>query len=114
VTSFIDNPNLLNAVVSRAKEQLYLVISDSECRYAANSATYLDFLLYNAVSKKPVPAVEVDGCHFHQKGTRQAERDEIKNHILEVYDIPLLRFPTNGSEEETKLTEKLKEIMGEA
>jgi hypothetical protein len=38
----------------------------------------------------------------------------MKNHILEVYDIPLLRFPTNGSEEERKLTEKLKGIMGEA
>lgn len=87
-------------------------LSEDERRYATNSATHVDFLLYNRVSKKTVLAVEVDGCHFHRKGTRQAERDEMKNHILKLYGIPLLRFPTNCSGEEEILSGKLREITG--
>ena len=32
-------------------------------------------------------------------GSRQSERDDMKNHILELYKIPYLRFITNGSGE---------------
>ena len=76
-----------------------------------NSLTHLDFLIYNRISKKPVLAIEVDGFHFHKKGTKQEERDEKKNHILELYGIPLLRFATNGSGEKEKLTAKLDTII---
>lgn len=87
------------------------LLNDEECRYAMNSATHLDFLIYNRISKKPVLAIEVDGFRYHKKGTAQSERDEKKNHILEVYGIPLLRFATNGSGEKEKLAAKLEEIM---
>ena len=53
-------------------------------------------------------AVEVDGYSFHKKGTRQAERDALKNSILEKYDIPLIRFNTTGSNEEERLVVKLR------
>ncbi|RPF41983.1 superfamily I DNA and/or RNA helicase [Hydrogenoanaerobacterium saccharovorans] len=74
-------------------------LNDEECRYAMNTATHLDFLIYSTISKKPVLAIEVDGFHYHKRGTAQYERDRMKDRILKLYGIPLLRFPTNGSGE---------------
>ncbi len=82
-----------------------------ECDFVNSGLSHLDFLIYNRVSKKPILAIEVDGFHFHKEGTEQAERDEIKNHILEVYHLPLLRFATNGSGERQQLVGKLAEIL---
>lgn len=87
------------------------ILSDAECKYAMNSATHLDFLIYNRISKKPVLAIEVDGFNYHKEGTKQAERDKMKNHILELYKIPYIRFATNGSGEKEKLEEKLREVI---
>lgn len=87
------------------------LLNDTECRYAMNSATHLDFLIYNRISKKTVLAVEVDGFAHHKDGTIQAERDRMKNHILKLYGIPLLRFPTNGSGEHEKIKTKLESII---
>lgn len=84
------------------------LLSEAECRYAMNAATHLDFLIYNKISKKPILAIEVDGFHHHKDGTIQAERDKIKNHILELYNIPYLRFSTNGSREMEKLEQALR------
>lgn len=83
-------------------------LSDQECKYAMNAATHLDFLIYNRTSKKPILAIEVDGFHNHKDGTLQAQRDKMKNHILELYGIPYLRFPTNSSSEREKLEKALK------
>lgn len=74
-------------------------LSGEERKYAMNPATHLDFLIYNQISKKSVLAIEVDGFHYHKQGTPQYERDRMKDHILQLYDIPLLRFPTTGSGE---------------
>ena len=87
------------------------LLNDEECRYAMNPATHLDFLLYNRISKKPVLAIEVDGYIYHKGGTVQASRDILKNRILQLYEIPLLRFQTNGSGERERIAEKLREIM---
>lgn len=92
----IRDPNLLN---------------EEECRYAMHNATHLDFLIFNRISKKPVLAIEVDGFYYHKNGTAQAERDKMKNHILDLYEIPYLRFATNGSNEKAKLVEKLTELL---
>lgn len=88
----IKNPQLLN---------------ERECQYAMNPATHLDFLIYNRIGKKPVLAVEVDGYEYHKEETVQASRDLLKNHILELYEIPLLRVKTNGSGEREKIVEML-------
>ena len=93
----IKNPELLN---------------EQECQYALNPATHLDFLIYNRISKKPVLAVEVDGYEYHKEGTVQASRDLLKNHIMELYEIPLLRFKTNGSGEREKIMEMLDKLVG--
>ena len=92
----IKNPELLN---------------EQECRYAMNPATHLDFLIYNRIGKKPVLAIEVDGYEFHKKDTMQASRDLLKNHIMEMYGIPLLRFKTNGSGEKEKIIEVLEKVV---
>ena len=56
-------------------------------------------LIYNHISKASVLAIEVDGFHYHVNGSVQEERDKLKNAIFEKYQIPLLRFKTNGSNE---------------
>lgn len=82
-------------------------LNDEEREYAMNSATHIDFLVYNKVSKNPVFAIEVDGFHYHQEGTQQKKRDKMKDHIFELYKIPLLRFSTVGSGEEEKIEQML-------
>lgn len=74
-------------------------LNDEECRYAMNTATHVDFLIYHKITKKPLFAIEVDGFHFHKEGTKQKKRDQMKDRILELYGIPLLRFATTGSGE---------------
>ena len=92
----IKNPELLN---------------EQECRYALNPATHLDYLIYNRIGKKPVLAIEVDGYSYHKEDTIQASRDLLKNHIMELYEIPLLRFMTNGSGEREKIVEMLDKFV---
>ena len=92
----IKNPELLN---------------EQECRYALNPATHLDYLIYNRIGKKPVLAIEVDGYSYHKEDTIQASRDLLKNHIMELYEIPLLRFKTNGSDEKDKIVEMLDKLV---
>lgn len=36
----------------------------------------------------------------------------LKNHIMELYEIPLLRFMTNGSGEKEKIIEMLDKLVG--
>ena len=38
--------------------------------------------------------------------------DLLKNHIMELYEIPLLRFKTNGSSEKEKIIEMLDKLVG--
>lgn len=54
-------------------------------------------------------SIEVDGFHYHKLGTRQYERDRMKDRILNLYGIPLLRFATNGSKEIDKIMQALDE-----
>lgn len=96
VNMLIKNPYLLN---------------DDECLYAMNPATHVDFLVYNRISKRAILVIEVDGYAFHQKETAQAKRDLLKNHIFELYYIPLLRFSTTGSGEREKIINMLNKIL---
>lgn len=87
------------------------LLDEQECQYAMNPATHVDFLIYNRISKKPVVAIEVDGYEYHKEDTEQAERDKKKNHIFELYEIPLLRFKTNGSGEYESIVGVLDDII---
>jgi len=86
-------------------------LNEQEQKYAHNPLTHLDFLIYNKLGKTPVLAIEVDGYDNHKKGTQQAERDKMKDAILEKYGLPLIRFATNGSNEEKILISKLYELQ---
>lgn len=52
------------------------------------------------------------GYEFHKKirCRMRASRDLLKNHIMEMYGIPLLRFKTNGSGEKEKNIEVLEKV----
>ena len=83
------------------------LLTIEEARYAKYHATHIDFLIFNEISKKPILAIEVDGYKVHKEGTKQHERDLLKNSILNKYGIPLIRLKTNGSEEEKKIRNAL-------
>lgn len=85
----------------------YSNFTQEELKYAQNPLTHTDFLIYDKITKEPALAIEVDGVSFHKEGTRQHERDLMKNHIFAVIDIPLLRLSTMGSNEKDKISEKL-------
>jgi hypothetical protein len=55
--------------------------------------------------------MEVDGYKYHKLDTVQAARDLLKNHIMELYEIPLLRFQTNGSGEKERIIEMLDKLV---
>ena len=92
----LDNTNLLNK---------------DELKYVRNEWTHIDFIIYNKMDKKPILAIEVDGYAFHKKSTAQSKRDELKNKILEKYEIPLIRLRTIGSDEKNIIKNKLEEIL---
>ena len=54
------------------------------------------------MDKQPILAIEVDGTAFHKVGSKQAERDEKKNSIMEKCGLSLLRLRTDGSGEENQ------------
>ena len=87
------------------------LLNDEECKYISHYATHLDFLIVNHVTKKPVLAIETDGYNFHHEETDQHRRDEMKNHILDVYGLPLLRLSTTGSGEKGRIVRALENII---
>ena len=81
----------------------YSVLTEEETRYASNPLTHLDFLLFNTMNRAPLLAIEIDGTSFHASGTAQANRDSIKDHVMEKIHIPLLRIKTNESGERARI-----------
>ncbi len=89
----------------------YSLLTQDEAMFARNPLTHMDFLLYHKMDKHPVLVIEVDGFRYHQEGTRQAERDSLKNSILEKCGVPVLRLRTNESGEEKRLIDRLSEVL---
>ena len=128
--SEFDSENLMNAVIEKVlslyefnnldyvmHQPLKMLIrnpeklDDDECRFAMNILTHTDFVIFNKLDKMPVLVVEVDGYAFHVNNPKQCERDEMKDTILEKYGIPILRVKTNESGEETRLHNKLTQVL---
>ena len=82
-------------------------LTDREAKYATHPSTHIDFLIINRVSKEPLLAIETDGYSFHNETTEQYQRDRLKDHILEVLGLPMLRLSTVGHSEEQKIVSKL-------
>lgn len=89
----------------------FSLLGEDERRYAENTLTHVDFLIYNKVGKQPVLVIETDGFTHHQEGSRQKERDKMKDHILKLYGIPCERLSTKDSNERERIETKLKEIL---
>lgn len=87
------------------------VLSEDERLYLSRTGTHVDFLIYRAIGKEPVVAIEVDGFQYHKKGSRQHERDLLKDSIFSKYGFPLLRFRTNGSGECGRIQEFLNQYI---
>ncbi|MCP9611374.1 AAA domain-containing protein [Coprobacter tertius] len=83
------------------------LLSEDEKNYVSNYRTHVDFLLINRVSKMPVLGIETDGYFYHNCETQQHLRDKMKDHIFQLYRIPLLRLSTVGSGEENKIVDSL-------
>lgn len=128
--SSYDSENLMNFVIKKvlSKEefrhlnvvsnyQLNRIIVDvgilnsEELSFIKNPWSHIDFIIYNKINKQIVLAVEVDGYAFHENNPEQLKRDNIKDSILNKYNIPLIRFATNGSKEEEKLFECLTRLL---
>ena len=87
------------------------LLNEQERNYISHYSTHLDFLIINHVTKKPVLAIETDGYTYHNDETEQHQRDLLKNHILEVYGLPLIRLRTNESGEKEKILSALESII---
>lgn len=86
-------------------------LDEQETKFVSNPLTHLDFLIYNKLGKSPVLGIEVDGFEFHREGSKQSDRDKMKDRILGKYNFPILRFRTNESLEKEKLASKLLELQ---
>jgi superfamily I DNA and/or RNA helicase len=86
-----------------------------EREYAQNDWTRVDFVIFRKTSKQPLLAIEVDGYAFHNANNEAAEiqrgRDAIKNKLLREANMPFIRFNTIGSNEETILTARLRDLL---
>ncbi len=91
------------------RDQSLLTID--ELKFAVNSWTHLDFVIFNRLDKSAVLAVEVDGHAFHASNKKQMKRDKIKDTILQNYKFPIIRFSTTGSQEEKWLIKKLETVL---
>ena len=85
-------------------------LNENEKRFVTDTDSHVDFMIYNKVSKIPILAIEVDGYAFHKEGTKQHERDILKDGIFAKYDLPLMRLNTTGSGEKEKIVSKLNEL----
>ncbi|MFH7321012.1 AAA domain-containing protein [Desulfurivibrio sp. D14AmB] len=87
-------------------------LTTEESAYATHPWTKTDFLVYRKVDKSPVLVIEVDGYAFHREGTRQAERDALKDPVLKKCGLPILRLSTIGSNERIRIRKKLEDVTG--
>ena len=87
------------------------VLSEDERLYLSRTGTHVDFLIYRAIGKEPVVAIEVDGFQYHKEGSLQHERDLLKDSIFSKYGFPLLRFRTDGSGECGRIQEFLNQYI---
>jgi hypothetical protein len=86
-------------------------LNDEERLYVSRSGTHVDFMIYKQVSHKPILAIETDGYAYHHDQTIQHARDLKKDHIFQLYGIPLLRLSTRGSGERERVISQLKTVL---
>lgn len=88
----------------------YNSLTSDERTYLYNDMTHVDFLIFDKFNMQPKLVIEVDGISYHQEGSQQAARDELKNSILNKHNISYLRLRTNESEEKKRIIDRLRSI----
>lgn len=89
----------------------FSILERDEIKYTTNDWTHVDFLIYDKLNKAPILGIEVDGATYHQTGSKQSKRDEMKNTIFEKYELPLLRFNTKDYVDKTVIKDVLKDYL---
>jgi hypothetical protein len=84
-------------------------LTQREVDFSNNRLSHVDFLIINRCDNSFVLAIEVDGYTYHSQIPQQ-ERDAIKNKVLALNGIELLRISTRGYQEEEKIRSKLQNI----
>jgi len=82
-----------------------------EVRFACDTPSHIDFILYNKLDRQPVLAIEVDGYEYHVLDPKQRKRDITKNGILEKLSLPLLRLSTVESNEKERIIIELNKLI---
>ena len=86
-------------------------LTAEQARYVRHPRTSIDFLIYNGVTMEPILAIEVDGFAFHENNPDQLARDALKDAICQAHDLPLLRLPTTGSQEQETIRRTLDRLL---
>ena len=84
---------------------------DDEQRAFVYTDSAIDFGISSKVSSRLLLAIEVDGVAFHENNPEQLRRDRMKDEILGLYGVPILRLPTNGSGEEKRIRNALDALL---
>ena len=94
----------------RAKSQVYLknlvrpgtALNEAQAAFVGRTSS-IDFVVYNAVTKLPLLAIEVDGFAWHENNPEQLRRDGLKDSVLNRIGLPVLRLRTTESAEEKRI-----------
>lgn len=86
-------------------------LCSEEVRFACDTPSHIDFILYNKLDRQPVLAIEVDGYEFHVLNPKQRKRDITKNSILDKLSLPLLRLSTVESNEKERIVIELNKLV---
>lgn len=81
-------------------------LTDAQAAFARRTSS-VDFVIFNAVTKQPVLAIEVDGFAWHENNPAQTDRDALKDSILERVGLRLLRLRTTESREEGRIRDAI-------
>ena len=89
------------------------MLADSEEReYVQNPGSHVDFLIRKAGSGAPVLGIEVDGLSYHNPGSFNAKRNELKDRIFERSPWKILRLTTKFSNDEAAVIRaKLESVL---
>ncbi|RAP56165.1 helicase [Oleiagrimonas sp. MCCC 1A03011] len=107
---------LYRALTFHTQVALKQIASSKNVALTAPERTFMenrascDFVIYFKVGKTPVGVIEVDGGSHERP--EQAERDALKNSILEKSHLPLLRLRTVESRIEERVAEFLAQWVG--
>lgn len=88
-------------------------LDDAQRKFVQHARTSVDFTVFHRVSRRLVLTVEVDGFSFHAQRPEQLARDAMKDQILNLYGIPILRLGTTGSREPERIRSALEAALAD-